>query len=257
MCTVVVVVDDSPDLLVTYLPEGAPFSFPRSADGRPHPWLGKERWQGHGVLTLQRPAESYAVWHFWDGPERRFAGWYLNLQRPFRRTPIGYDTQDLELDVWIPVSRPVVVQGRGQARRAPGRRALHGGGGGRDSLDRLARSPRCSIEGSVGGTRAGPGSSPIRRGSRRPSRRDGTASAPTRRRPSLRRDMRPVSVFAARPKGQTGSDPGQSLGHCGGDPRRDQAASASGSAATAASARRPPGIANAAIAPRPTTTAPM
>ena len=68
MCTVVVVVDDAPDLLATYLPEGAPFSFPPSADGRPHPWLGKERWQGHGVLTLQRPAESYAVWHFWDGP---------------------------------------------------------------------------------------------------------------------------------------------------------------------------------------------
>jgi uncharacterized protein DUF402 len=44
------------------------------------------------------------VWHFWDGPERTFAGWYLNLQRPFRRTPIGYDTQDLELDVWIPAA---------------------------------------------------------------------------------------------------------------------------------------------------------
>jgi hypothetical protein len=104
MCTVVFVVDDGPDMLVTYLPEGAPFSFPRSADGRPHPWLGKERWRGHGVLMLQRPAESYAVWHFWDGPERRFAGWYLNLQRPLRRTPIGYDTQDLELDVWIPAT---------------------------------------------------------------------------------------------------------------------------------------------------------
>jgi len=51
---------------------------------------------------LQRPWESYAVWHFWDGPERAFAGWYLNLQDPFRRTAVGYDTQDLELDVWMP-----------------------------------------------------------------------------------------------------------------------------------------------------------
>ena len=25
-----------------------------------------------------------------------------NLQEPFRRTAIGFDTQDLELDVWIP-----------------------------------------------------------------------------------------------------------------------------------------------------------
>jgi hypothetical protein len=52
---------------------------------------------------LQRPGEAYAVWHFWDGPDRRFSGWYVNLQEPFRRTSIGYDTQDLELDVWIPV----------------------------------------------------------------------------------------------------------------------------------------------------------
>ena len=55
---------------------------------------------------LQRPGEAYAVWHFWDGPDRRFAGWYLNLQEPFRRTSVGYDTQDLELDVWIPVGEP-------------------------------------------------------------------------------------------------------------------------------------------------------
>ena len=99
----VVVVEDAPDLLVTYLPEGAGFAFPPSADGRPHPWSERGAWEGHGVLMLQRPREAYAVWHFWDGPSRRFAGWYVNLQEPFRRTRVGYDTQDLELDVWIPV----------------------------------------------------------------------------------------------------------------------------------------------------------
>jgi Protein of unknown function (DUF402) len=102
----VVVVDDTPDLLATYLPEEAPLAFPRSADGRPHPWHGKRAWAGHGVLTLRRPGEAYSVWHFWDGPERRFTGWYLNLEEPFRRTAIGYDTQDLELDVWVPVDEP-------------------------------------------------------------------------------------------------------------------------------------------------------
>jgi len=106
LATVVVVVEDTDDLLATYLPEEAPFSFPTSSDGRLHPWTGRDRWEGHGVLMLQRPRESYAVWHFWDGPERLFAGWYLNLQEPFRRTAIGYDTQDLELDVWIPVGKP-------------------------------------------------------------------------------------------------------------------------------------------------------
>ena len=99
----VVVVEDGPGLLATYIPEEMPLAFPPSADGRPHPWAGKERWTGHGVLVLRRPGEAYSVWHFWDGPERRFAGWYLNLEEPFRRTAVGYDTQDLELDLWLPV----------------------------------------------------------------------------------------------------------------------------------------------------------
>ena len=99
----VVVVADSPELLVTYLPEEAPFVFPPNADGRPHPWAGKRHWEGHGMLALRRPGEACSVMHFWQAPERRFAGWYLNLEEPFRRTATGYDTQDLELDVWIPV----------------------------------------------------------------------------------------------------------------------------------------------------------
>ncbi|MDH3601860.1 MAG: DUF402 domain-containing protein, partial [Candidatus Tectomicrobia bacterium] len=86
------------------LPEGAPFGFPEgdwpTPDGR-HPWHGKRAWEGHGTLMLQQPDEKYAVWHFWDGPERAFAGWYLNLQELFRRTSVGYDTQDLELDIWV------------------------------------------------------------------------------------------------------------------------------------------------------------
>jgi hypothetical protein len=93
----VVVVRDDTELLATYIPEGAPFTFPPGPDV--HPWAGRARWQGHGVLMLQRPGEAYAVWVFWHGPEREFVSWYLNLQEPFRRTEHGYDTQDLELDL--------------------------------------------------------------------------------------------------------------------------------------------------------------
>jgi hypothetical protein len=103
----VITVEDMPDLLVSYIPEGAPFRFPEGdwpTENRLHPWHGKERWHGHGVLMLQRPGESYAVWVFWNGPERTFHGWYLNLQEPFRRTDRGYDTQDLELDIWLPAT---------------------------------------------------------------------------------------------------------------------------------------------------------
>ena len=91
------VVEDTPGLLATYLAEGTPFTFPPGPDV--HPWSDRDCWQGHGVLMLQRPGESHAVWVFWDGPEREHAMWYLNIQEPFRRAAHGYDTQDLELDV--------------------------------------------------------------------------------------------------------------------------------------------------------------
>ena len=52
-----------------------------------------------------RPEEPHAIWVFWEGPDRRFAGWYVNIQEPFRRSADGFDTQDLELDVWIPRGR--------------------------------------------------------------------------------------------------------------------------------------------------------
>jgi hypothetical protein len=93
----VVVVRDEPELLATYIPAGAPFTFP--AGPEVHPWAKRDRWHGHGVLMLQRPGDGYAVWVFWHGEEREFRSWYLNLQEPFRRREHGYDTQDLELDL--------------------------------------------------------------------------------------------------------------------------------------------------------------
>ncbi len=98
------VVEDSPDLLATYSPSGSPFHFPEgnwpTRDGR-HPWHGYGGWQGSGTLMLQRPGDCYAVWLFWDGPDREFRGWYVNLESPFARTRIGFDTLDLELDIVV------------------------------------------------------------------------------------------------------------------------------------------------------------
>jgi Protein of unknown function (DUF402) len=102
----VIVVQDDPGLLATYIAEGAPLRFPPgdwpTADGR-HPWHTNTSWEDHGVLMLQRPGEAYAVWVFWSGPNRDFDCWYVNLQEPFRRTATGYDTQDLELDIVVSV----------------------------------------------------------------------------------------------------------------------------------------------------------
>ncbi len=103
------VVQDDDELLATYIAEGAELHFPPGPwpiAGGLHPWHGKERWEGHGVLMLQRPGEAYAIWVFWFGKERAFRGWYVNLQEPFRRNGRGYDTQDLELDIVVPLDAP-------------------------------------------------------------------------------------------------------------------------------------------------------
>jgi len=103
------VVLDQEELLATYIARGAPFTFPPGAwptETGLHPWHGKEAWEGNGSLMLQRPGESYAIWIFWFGAQREFRGWYVNFQEPVRRAPAGYDTQDLELDIWAPVDGP-------------------------------------------------------------------------------------------------------------------------------------------------------
>ncbi len=98
------IVDDTPEQLVSYAAPGARFEFPDGPWPTPngaHPWTGRDGWSGRGCLMVQRPAEHVAVWHFWDGPDRDFVCWYLNLQTAFVRTPTGYNTQDLELDIVV------------------------------------------------------------------------------------------------------------------------------------------------------------
>lgn len=99
------VVEDRDDLLALYVPEGTPFGFPAGSwpwEGG-HPWSGRQEpcWHGHGVLTLHRPGCRHSVWVFWDGPERDFLGWYVNLQEPVERTARGVDTCEHELDLWV------------------------------------------------------------------------------------------------------------------------------------------------------------
>lgn len=97
----VVVVRDEPELLAVYVPEGAPFGFhDEDWPPGPHPWRQYGSWRGHGMLALHRPGAAHAVHVFWTGPARRFRRWYVNLQAPYRRTEIGFDTLDHVLDLW-------------------------------------------------------------------------------------------------------------------------------------------------------------
>lgn len=105
LVTPVRVVADTPGLLAVFLERGTTLTYPAGDFPRgEHPWSrrGKGRWQGNGVLQLHRPGDWHSIMVFWLGAERRFHGWYVNFQRPYARHECGFDTADLELDIWVP-----------------------------------------------------------------------------------------------------------------------------------------------------------
>ena len=55
---------------------------------------------GPSTLMLFAPGDAHATWLFWNG-HREFTGWYVNLEEPWRRTAIGFDTSDQLLDIGV------------------------------------------------------------------------------------------------------------------------------------------------------------
>ena len=104
-----VVVVDGPDLIATYMPAGA-IGKRRSGrrGGGPRGrhlvhWDGgyEDRpWTGTNVVMLHRPGDAFSVWSAWHAQTWEPAWWYVNLEDPWRRTPIGFDSRDRELDLW-------------------------------------------------------------------------------------------------------------------------------------------------------------
>lgn len=107
------VVDDTPELTMLWIPEGTLRKIPVTPPTRPDPpdihartiasldlgdWaLGEHRWDV-STLWILRPGDWYSIWVSWraDGSH---LGWYVNMQRPMRRNPIGFEAMDLMLDV--------------------------------------------------------------------------------------------------------------------------------------------------------------
>jgi YD repeat-containing protein len=78
----------------------------RDAQGRYlERWVGDEettsfRWARTHVLLRVRPEDAHSLDLFWD-EAWNFLGWYVNLQTPLRRSPLGFDMTDHALDVWV------------------------------------------------------------------------------------------------------------------------------------------------------------
>ena len=109
------VVRDEGDLLLLWLPKGtrwkaptAPLHWPPEPDrGRRlatcaarGKWILRDLAWDVETLMITRAGDWHSIWVSWpdDGSEW---GWYVNLQRPLRRTDLGVETMDFALDVII------------------------------------------------------------------------------------------------------------------------------------------------------------
>lgn len=105
------VLTDEPSAIAILQPPGAPCARPTGRRGGPRGrntlpggWDGGHRvepWSGPPMVRLHPVGRPYAVLRAWDGAEAAFSGWYVNLEQPWRRTAVGFDTRDHLLDVLV------------------------------------------------------------------------------------------------------------------------------------------------------------
>jgi Protein of unknown function (DUF402) len=65
-------------------------------------WTYRDRVGRRPQLRITRPGKPFSVLLF-QHEDGRLRGWYVNLERPQRRTPRGFDYEDDLLDVWVAV----------------------------------------------------------------------------------------------------------------------------------------------------------
>src|SRR5919204_108929 len=99
-----VVVQDDPEQIALFLPPGVRCAVPVAEDGSDlrvpdRPWHFEVRPRGpQGILSFAWPGVPYAVLRWTTGDR---IVWYVNLEQPLERNPVGFDTVDHALDVLV------------------------------------------------------------------------------------------------------------------------------------------------------------
>jgi Protein of unknown function (DUF402) len=113
------VVGDEGDSVALWFPRGTRWKAPTSNPARPWledrgerlaacaaagAWVFRDAEWDVDTLVLMRAGDWHALWVSWL-PGGEHWGWYVNLQEPFRRTALGFETMDLMLDVVVEPDR--------------------------------------------------------------------------------------------------------------------------------------------------------
>lgn len=102
---------DEPDVAAVVQPTGSPImrrvaqrGGPNGRSFLPGTWDGsrrESRWDRPPCVRLHPVGRCYSVIRTWLTKEERFDGWYVNLEQPWSRTPVGFDSRDDVLDVTV------------------------------------------------------------------------------------------------------------------------------------------------------------
>ena len=103
------VVEDSSDLVALYIAAGTRYKAgPKltAAEKRraPRPPLPADEYLWRtDTLRMIPPGQSHSVSLSWDtaGQHRRLLKYFINMEQPVRRTAVGFDTQDLTIDIEV------------------------------------------------------------------------------------------------------------------------------------------------------------
>lgn len=107
-CFAANLIEDSEHYIALYQPHGAPIRRRTGRRGGPRGsilkdgWNGaheERKWNGQPSVRVHPAGRPYAVIRAWDALAQRFDGWYVNLELPWLRSPLGYDSRDLVLDI--------------------------------------------------------------------------------------------------------------------------------------------------------------
>lgn len=101
----VIVVEDCIDVTALYIAKGSKWKRPFNAEGSPKripasEWmLGDDLWS-KDVIRVSPPGDRFSILPFRDD-KGAFRFWYLNIETPLARTPLGFDYMDQTLDIII------------------------------------------------------------------------------------------------------------------------------------------------------------
>ena len=94
------IVQDSTQTIALWIPAGAPAKVPAGGLRIPgDDWELEDTAPTRDQICVARPGRAHSIYLFWRGGELEH--WYVNFERPLRRTAVGFDTFDEKLDLVV------------------------------------------------------------------------------------------------------------------------------------------------------------